>query len=80
VTRFAFGKAFTALGVEPVGSVGASWGSLRHRDLPPNAGSPIRLTEGIHLLRSCSGAHPDAAWLKLQALVDGAKLASKRLW
>ena len=24
--------------------------------------------------------HPDAAWLKLQALVDGAKLASKRLW
>jgi len=24
--------------------------------------------------------HPEAAWLKLQALVDGAKLASKRLW
>jgi 5-methyltetrahydropteroyltriglutamate--homocysteine methyltransferase len=24
--------------------------------------------------------HPEAAWLKLQALVDGARLASKRLW
>ena len=24
--------------------------------------------------------HPDVAWAKMQALVDGARIASKRLW
>ncbi|NBS58469.1 MAG: methionine synthase, partial [Betaproteobacteria bacterium] len=35
---------------------------------------------GFATSRAGDELHPDVAWAKLQALVEGAKIATKRLW
>ena len=55
--------------------------SLEAAEVPVGRERVIAGTDcGFATSRAGDELHPDVAWAKLEALVEGAKIATKRLW